>query len=200
MSCAFCDQKPHYRDRTTGLYVCPEHARLNVVALASTSTARPLTIRPAALDDLARIEELALHFWDETVVDCFGREYDVLTCPALLACEGLEVVGLAPHAVEAGWEAMVLVLLNVLPDSQGQGAGRLLLGALHDIAAQQGLGRMIVATTNDDLPALALYQRYGFHISGIVPGGVARHHGGELPGFSGIPIRDEIQLEYRLEG
>ena len=62
-----------------------------------------------------------------------------------------------------------------------------------------GLARVIVATTNDDLPALALYQRYGFRIHGIVPGSIAQHHGGELPGFSGIPIRDEIQLEYWLE-
>ena len=199
MSCAFCGQKPHYRDRITGQHVCPEHARLNVAAVASTSTAQPLTIRPATADDLARIEELALYFWDETAVDCFGREYDVLTCPALLACDGHEVVGLASHAVETEWEAMVLVLLNVLPDFQGLGAGQLLLGALHSTTAQKGLARMIVVTTNDDLPALALYQRYGFRISGIVPGIIAQHHGGELPGFTGIPIRDEIQLEYWLE-
>ena len=152
MSRAFCGQKPHYRDRRTGQHLCPEHASMNVVAKASTSHAQPLAIRPATANDLARIEELALHFWDETIVDCIGPEYDVLTCPALLACDDNEIVGLASHAAEAERGAMVLVLLNVLPDFQGRGAGHLLLGARRKTTAEQGLGRMIISTVNDDLP------------------------------------------------
>ena len=198
MSCAFCGEKPHYRDRSTGQYICPKHAHLAVVTKASASTASPVTIHPATEKDRTRMKEMSIYFWDETVVDCFGQEYDVLTCPALLASEGSQVVGLSSYAVEVEWDAVVLVLLSVLPDFQGLGAGRLLLDALHATTAQHRLQRILVATSNDDLPALSLYQRYGFHISGVIPGGIARHHGSEIPGFSGIPIRDEIQLEYRL--
>ncbi|NIV33275.1 MAG: GNAT family N-acetyltransferase, partial [Anaerolineae bacterium] len=60
------------------------------------------------------------------------------------------------------------------------------------------LARILVATTNDDLPALALYQRYGFRIIEIVTGRVAADHGAELVGFAGIPVRDEVRLEYHL--
>jgi GNAT superfamily N-acetyltransferase len=198
MSCIFCGEPAHYRDRYTGQHLCPQHARLEVRASEKVLIARPLAIRQAAAGDLPRIEELSIHFWDETVVDCFCRKYDVLACPAFLACDSEEVVGLACYAIEPEWDAVVLVLLNALPDFQGRGAGRLLLDSLCSAAVQDGLVRILVATSNDDLPALALYQRYGFQITGVSPGLIARHHGAEFPGFSGIPIRDEIQLELRL--
>jgi GNAT superfamily N-acetyltransferase len=159
-----------------------------------------LEIRPAGEADLARIEALSLHFWDETDVDCFDRQYDVLACPAYLACAGDEVVGAACYAVENAWDAVVVVILNMLPDYQRRGGGWALLDAVRDAAARRGLGRLLLATANDDLPALALYQRYGFCITEVVTGRVAQDHGGEFPGLADIPVRDEIRLEYRLGG
>ena len=199
VQCAFCEGRPQYRDRQTGQYLCLDHARLQVAAPGPRPSGPPLSIRPALAGDYARIEELALYFWDETDVDCFDRQYDVLACPAFLACEGDEVVGLASYAVEEAWDAMVLVMLNLLPGWQGRGGGRALLDALRDEAARRGLARILVATSNDDLPALALYQRYGFRIVEVIPERLAQHHGAELPGFAGIPARDEIRLETRLE-
>ena len=197
--CAFCDGKPQYRDRHTGEYICLEHARLGVVAAVERASAQALTIRPAEPGDYGRIRELSHYFWDETDVDCFDQQYDVLACPAFLACAGDQVVGLAAYAVEDNWGAVVLVMLNVLPDFQGRGAGRALLNAVRDTAVARGLRRVVVVTSNDDLPALALYQRYGFQITGIVPGLVADDHGGEFPGFAGIMVRDEIRLAYLVE-
>jgi ribosomal protein S18 acetylase RimI-like enzyme len=208
-TCSFCEGQPQYRDRRTGHYLCLEHARLEVVAPAEQSfPTGQLAIRavPAVSGQnrggavSAQIEALALYFWDETDVDCFDRCYDVLACPAFVACDGSEVVGAASCALEADWDALVLVMLDVLPAYQGRGAGRALLDAVRDEAARRGLGRVLVATSNDDLPALALYQRYGFRITEVMPGGIARHHGGDLPGFAGIPIRDEIRLEYQIGG
>jgi ribosomal protein S18 acetylase RimI-like enzyme len=148
--------------------------------------------------DLPRIAEIVLHFWDETAVDCFDRQYDVLSCPAFVACDGQRVVGLASYALERDLDALVLVVLSVLPEAQGRGGGRALLDAVRGEALRQDLARLLVATTNDDLPALALYQRYGFRLAELMSGRVADHHGSELPGFSGIPIRDEIRLVYDL--
>lgn len=197
-SCAFCEGKPQYRDRQTGQYVCLVHARLEVVAAGRQAAGPMLTIRPATGADYDRIEELCLYFWDETEVDCFDRQYPVLDCPAFLACDGDEVVGVAAYASEEGWNAMVLVVLNILPDWQGRGGGRALLDAVRDEAARRGLGRIMVVTSNDDLPALALYQRYGFRFVRVVPGRIAADHGEEFPGLAGISVRDEIWLEYRL--
>jgi GNAT superfamily N-acetyltransferase len=197
-SCAFCEKRPQYQDRRSGQYVCLEHARLEVVAVGQHPPGAPLTIRPAGPDDYDRVEELTLYFWDETVVDCFDRQYDVLACPAFLALEGEEVVGVASYAVEEMWDAVVLVTLSILPDCQGRDGGRALINAVRDVAEQQNLGRLIVVTSNDDLPALVLYQRYGFRISEVVPGRLARDHGGEFPGFADILVRDEIRLEYQI--
>jgi GNAT superfamily N-acetyltransferase len=136
--CAFCDDKPQYRDWQTGQYVCLAHARLEVTAPVRRPPVPPLTIRPAKPADDARLEELALYFWDEVEVDCFDRQYDVRACPAFLACNGDKVVGLASYTVEKEWGAMVLVMLNVLPDYQGRGAGRALLDAVRDEATRHG--------------------------------------------------------------
>jgi ribosomal protein S18 acetylase RimI-like enzyme len=197
--CGFCDAGSHFRDRHSGEYVCPEHARLEVVAGGTPRSESTLTIRQAESSDYPRIGQLSRYFWDETTVDCFGRRYDLLSCPAFLACDGGKVVGLASYAVEADSGALALVDLSLLPDYQGRGGGWALLDAVRTEAKRRKLGRLIVATCNDNLPALALYQRYGFRLTEVFPGRVARHHGGELAGFAGIPVRDEIRLAYEVK-
>jgi ribosomal protein S18 acetylase RimI-like enzyme len=198
-TCQLCGTNALYRDRHTGQYVCLKHARLEVIAAGQHRPATPPSIRPAAPVDYGRIKELSLYFWDETGVDCFGRQYDVLACPAFLACDGDEIVGAIAYAFEEQWDAVVVVMLSILPDWQGRDGGRGLLTAVHDEAKKRMLGRLLVATSNDDLPALALYQRYGFRIVEVIPGLIARHHGGEFPGFSGILIRDEVRLSFEVE-
>ena len=55
-----------------------------------------------------------------------------------------------------------------------------------------------MATTNDDLLALAFYQKQGFVITDVLTGHVLEKHGLVKGGFSGIHLRDEIQLELAL--
>ncbi|MGD8901961.1 MAG: GNAT family N-acetyltransferase [Anaerolineae bacterium] len=205
--CALCGTRAQYRDRETGQHVCLEHARLAVVAASQRDAGPLLSIREATPADHPRIEELALYFWDETVVDCFDRRYDVMACPAFLACDAGKIVGVASFAVEEAWNAAVLVMLHLLPDYQGRGGGRPLVQAVCNEARGRGLARVIVATTNDDLPALSLYQRCGFHITGIETGRVAQDHaregriaGDALTGFAGIPVRDEVRFEIKFPG
>ena len=56
-----------------------------------------------------------------------------------------------------------------MPDYQGEGLGEALLEAAVESARRRGIKRVVVATSNDDLPALVFYQRHGFVISEIVP-------------------------------
>lgn len=196
MRCDFCDANAQYRDPHTGQYICPAHSCLQVAAQRSGDAAEPLTVRPAEAVDRAWIAELALYFWGEAEVECFGREYDVRHLPAFLICDDGQVVGLASYAVEG--DALNLVMLNVLPGHQGRGAGRALVTAVEQAARTRGLSRVVVATSNDDLPALYLYQRCGFRLTGLAAGRLVEHHGGEEPGWAGIPVRDEIRLEKRL--
>lgn len=196
ISCTYCNDNAFYRDRNSGVNLCLAHARLEVSGPRGDTPRPPLTIRPAAPADRQRIVGLAHYFWGETEVECFGRSYQVDALPAYVACDGEEVVGLASYAREK--DASVLVMLNVLPQWQGRGVARRLITAVVETARADGVARIVVVTTNDDLPALGLYQRFGFTITAVLAGKLVEHHGGVEPGFSGIPVRDEIQMELRL--
>jgi len=59
--------------------------------------------------------------------------------------------------------------------------------------------RLLVSTSNDDLPALAFYQKLGFQIFEVKPNVIAGKHGQLLAGTGGIPIRDEIRLSKNFD-
>ena len=148
---------------------------------------------PATEGDYPRLEELALRLWGETQVENFGSAYDVLNLPAFVALAGEGVAGFLSYSVDD--DRMNLVMLNVVPEHQGRGLAKALLGAAVAEAQKLGLNNLVVATSNDDLPALDFYQRAGFVIAEVVPGLLVEHHGRVKEGFAGIPVRDEIRLE-----
>jgi GNAT superfamily N-acetyltransferase len=194
--CACCGANALYRDRESNVLLCSVHSRLEVVGPRGEAPCLPLTIRPATPADQPCIAELADYFWGELEVECFDRSYQVDALPAYLACDEDEIVGVASYAREE--EATNLVMLNVLPRWQGRGAASDLIAAVIDMARAEGVNRLVVATTNDDLPALGLYQRLGFTITEVVVGKLVEHHGEIELGFAGIPVRDEIRMELRL--
>ncbi|MBM4467528.1 MAG: GNAT family N-acetyltransferase, partial [Chloroflexi bacterium] len=196
MKCHFCDEKAQYLTADTGQPVCLAHARLAVIAapVAPSPATAAITIRAATAADRPEIERLALHFWDETEVVCFGQSYDVRQLPALVALVEDELAGALSYAVEG--KRLIIVLLAVWPQHQRRGVGRRLVAAAVAEARRRGLGEVVVATSNDDLPALALYQRCGFQLYKVATGSIEQHHGGPLPGFAGLTIRDELRLRF----
>jgi len=193
--CDICGEKAQYRCRRSGTLLCLKHAFLDVTASRRHGEVK-VRIEPAGPQDLGSVVALACHFWDETEVYCFGKMYDVARLPAYVARVDAEMVGAISYAVEP--TRIVIVLLNVLPNYQGAGLGRRLIDAVAAVAARQGLTRLVVATSNDDLLALYLYQRNGFVITDVRAGEILRHHGQEETGFAGMPVRDEIRLERHL--
>jgi len=135
MRCAFCSEKAYYRCARSGALLCPQHARLEVVAprrvqpegLTMNRKKEKIAVRPAEAHDYLRIEELAYHFWGEREVECFEARYDVSQLPALVAMSEGEVVGFLSYALEK--ETLVLVMLNILPAYQGHGGARALFKA-----------------------------------------------------------------------
>lgn len=201
VECHYCDRPAWYQDRQTGEMLCPEHVRLEVrgPSQSPSGAARPLPIRPATPDDEATVLELWLHFWEDTAMDCFGKLYQAADAASLLACDGDEVVGLLSYVPEREWDALNIVALNLLPAYQGRGGAAALLGALEGVARQERVRRLIVATSNDNSPALTFYQQHGFHVTGIEVGNIVPDNGDEVEiGVCGVPVRDEIQLEKRL--
>jgi len=196
-TCMHCQENAHYRDRHSGRYLCPAHARVEVVASDRVPAPAPsLTVRNATAADAPAIARLAGYFWGETDVECFGISYHVDTLEAFVACDGDYLAGVLAYAVEDA--RLNIVMLNVLPDYQGRGAARGLLGRAREEAIRLGLSRLVVATSNDDLPALNLYQRWGFRITSVLCGRLIDHHGGEEVGFGSVAVRDEIRLVYNL--
>jgi ribosomal protein S18 acetylase RimI-like enzyme len=195
-TCAYCDANAFYRDRDRSDFVCPIHARLEVTGPRGKAPRAPLTLRPAVSTDQTRIATLANYFWGETEVESFGRSYQVSELPAHVACDEDEIVGVASYAREG--DETNLVMLNVLPQWQGRGAARDLIAAVIEMMQAEGVKRIVLSTTNDDLPALGLYQQMGFVITNVDVGKMVEHHGGEELGFAAIPVRDEIQMELVL--
>ena len=108
-------------------------------------------------------------------------------------------MGVLSYAVQQEEAALNIVSLSVLPEYQGRGAAREMIAALEDEARCLGIGRLIVATSNDNPLALYAYQRLGFRITGIQVGVIEPDRPGEAHhGFAGIPVCDEIQLEKQL--
>jgi GNAT superfamily N-acetyltransferase len=201
-TCAYCDRPAWYRDLETGELLCPEHARLEVRGPRPERVgAEPAAfhVRPATPDDEATILEFWLHFWDDHEMDCFGKTYRAVDLPALFAYDGDRVIGLLSYAVERQWKAINVVALQVLPVAQGQGAAVALLRVLETQAREMEIARLIVATSNDNLPALYFYQRLGFQITAVKVGQVAPDDPEEeFVGVGRIPVRDEVRLEKQL--
>jgi ribosomal protein S18 acetylase RimI-like enzyme len=137
---------------------------------------------------------MAMRYWQETEMECFDRMYDVLHLPAFVAMSEDLLAGVLSYALEREDGRLNIVMLNVHPEYQGRHVARCLLARAEEEARANHLSRLVVATSNDDLPALYVYQRWGFVITEAKPGAILKHHGGEVAGFASIPVRDEIRL------
>ena len=97
-----------------------------------------------------------------------------------------------------GGDGLHIAALATDPMWQRSGVGGHLVAEAELLARRLGLRRLLVATTNDNLPALYFYQRRGYRLTDLVPGCVAAHMREAGSGFGGIPVRDEIRLEKRI--
>ena len=166
-----------------------------------SAPAEPVFVRPLAAAD----REWATHFVRDVVgaerMAVNGRLFELLELPALVAVARGEPVALLTYEVRN--EEFEVVSLH--SSRVGVGAGTALIEAARREAGSLGCRRLVVVTTNDNTSALRFYQRRGFRISEVRPGEVDRSRRGlkpEIPEFGedGIPIRDEIELEVRLNG
>jgi len=131
-----------------------------------------------------------------------GEMHDVLALDSLGAWDGPQLVALATWSPPDTTGRSELAALAVTDDRQGQGIGALLVDAVAMAALQAGATTQWLVTTNDNLDALRLYQRHGYHLAQLRPGAIteARRRKPTIPaiGDYGIPLRDELVLERLL--
>jgi ribosomal protein S18 acetylase RimI-like enzyme len=91
-----------------------------------------------------------------------------------------------------------LMNIAVAETRQGQGWGkRLVLAAIAE-ARNLGASRLDVATGNSSLAQLALYQKCGFRIVGVVPDYFTQHYEDEIY-ENGIRCIDQVRLSLSLK-
>jgi ribosomal protein S18 acetylase RimI-like enzyme len=126
-----------------------------------------------------------------------GELLDVLAHGALGDFVDDELAAIATYSVD-GRDAE-LVALAVRPSRRRQGRASALVDSAFAAAVHEGASRMWLVTTNDNLEALAVYQRCGFRLLEIRRGAVdrARVLKPSIPevGSHGIPVHDELVLE-----
>lgn len=91
-------------------------------------------------------------------------------------------------------------VVTLVSEQENAGVGAALLDAATDWAIGKRVRRLILTTTNDNLRALGFYQRRGWWIIAVHAGAMdrVREMGKPVPlvASNGLPIRDEIELEY----
>jgi GNAT superfamily N-acetyltransferase len=157
-----------------------------------------VVVRALAADERAWARTVIRERWGGDTVVGAGREFRPVDLPGVVAEADGERAGLATYEIDA--DACELVTIDAL--TIGGGIGGALVEAVAAAARAAGCARMHLVTSNDNLPALRLYQRHGFRLTALRPGALdaARAHKPQIPavGHAGIPIRDELELERGL--
>ncbi len=157
-----------------------------------------MDIRALSAGDRDWVEQFVVERWGATVVVGRGRSWSPAELPGFAAYEDEQRVGLATYEIEG--DACELVTIDSLVE--GEGVGTALLEAVKEAARSEGCTRVRLVTTNNNLRALLFYQKRGFRLVALIPGGVEelRKLKPSIPAVdsAGLPIRDELHLELRL--
>lgn len=155
-----------------------------------------VTVRTAVASD--GVETWIRRSWGEPVMAVHGDFYDVLELATLVAIRSDDLVGVLTYTFDGN--DLEIVSCDARPS--GTGVGRALVAATVDAARGHGARRVWCTTTNDNLPALGFWQAVGFTLSTLRTNAVAsaRRQKPSIPlsGYRGLPIRDELDLEYFL--
>jgi GNAT superfamily N-acetyltransferase len=159
-----------------------------------------IEVRPLAEEDRPWAVEIETDSWGEPVVARLGELVDPTGLPGFIAFLNGERAGLLSYALR-GDQCEVVTIRSL---HEGQGIGRALLDAVRDTAIEAGCRRLWLITTNNNLRALQLYQRWGMDIVALHRHAVSDARRRLKPSIpnrdgAGIPIAHELELEMLLE-
>jgi GNAT superfamily N-acetyltransferase len=180
-----------------GKFVDWEEAQVQVVCTCRPHLdLPPVFVREATNTDRIAARELFERDFGRTKIVAFGEVMDIDQMPLLVAVITDGIAGALAYRLHG--DGLHIVALATDPMWQRSGVGGHLVAEAELLARRLTLARLVVATTNDNLPALFFYQRRGYRLTDLVVNSVMMHTGREVPGFGGIPVRDEVRLEKRL--
>ena len=194
MSCEYCGKDAVYKCSVCGKLLCAEHVKLRTICPSCMKkTTLEYTISKVTWnEEREKIRGFVQRFWGEQEQLTFDRKFMVGELPAYAAKLENNMIGFVSFAeVE---DAVIIVALGVLLQYQSYGVGRSLIEKVEAEAKRMLKKRLLVSTSNDDLPALAFYQSLGFQIYEVKPNVITEKHGEILEGIGGLPLRDELRL------
>jgi ribosomal protein S18 acetylase RimI-like enzyme len=157
-----------------------------------------MNIRRLEPDDLPRLREFWVEHWGGDSMVIHGEIVHPEQLEGLAVQDGREWIGLVTFRI-MGDDCEIISLDSV---RERKGIGSALIEMVVEEARTKGCRRIFLDTTNDNLHALGFYQRRGFELVNIYCCAVNESRkikpGIPLIGESGIPIRDEIELEMIL--
>ncbi len=182
-----------------GRFVDWEEAQVQVICSCKPHVELPpVLVREATDADRAAARELFARDFGRTKIVAYGEVMDIDQMPALVAVRYADPSGALAYRLHG--DALHIVALATDPMWQRSGVGGHLVAEAELIARRLNLRRLVVSTTNDNLPALYFYQRRGYRMTDFAPSSIIMHTGQEVAGFAGIPVRDEVRLEKLLIG
>lgn len=157
------------------------------------------TIQRITAEDRATLDQFFEQHWGEAKMVVHGTVYVSKQLAGFVATEQNEWLGVVTfHHVGETTEVVSLDSLR-----ERQGIGTTLMAAVAEEARAHGSKRLWLETTNDNLHALRFFQKRGYTLVALRQNAVeaARKLKPTIPltGYEGIPIRDEIELEFSLE-
>ena len=145
-----------------------------------------------------RINDFIIHQWFTMQMVVHGESIDLGKAEGWYACEDNEIIGLITYRITRN-EMEILSLDSLI---ENKGTGTALLDQTISEARNDGLERVRLITTNDNLHALRYYQKRGFDMIRFYHNALddARKIKPEIPltGMDGIPLKHEIELELLL--
>ena len=171
MSKAFSAKPSALRCSRCGRFADWSEARLQVICgCRPYIELPPVLTREASPGEREAALDLFRRDFGRVRIVAFGEALPLAEVPGLIVAE-MEGEISGALAWRLGGDALQVVALAADPMWQRAGVGGHLLAEAELVARREGLGRVLVSATNDNLPALYFYQRRGYRMTEIVRGG-----------------------------
>lgn len=157
------------------------------------------SIRPIKPSDRESVAKLLTDRWGDINVVSRGRIYDASALPGYLAVSDGKIVGLITYNTNR--DACEIVTLDSLHENSGIGTN--LINTVIRKAENSAVKRLWLITINDNTRAIRFYQKRGFELVAIHRNAmeISRNLKPQIPklGIDDIPVRDEIELEMKIQ-
>jgi N-acetylglutamate synthase-like GNAT family acetyltransferase len=155
-----------------------------------------IIIRPVEDTDRTWVKTFIEDRWGSEIVISRATVYEPHRLPGFIAYADGESRGLVTYHLRGNQCEIITIDTTV----NNKGVGTMLLTRVFDEAHLKKWARVWLITTNDNINAIAFYQKRGMHIAAIHSNAMqeSRRIKSKIPliAENGIPIRDEIEFEY----